>query len=93
MLWILLGITVIIYIGGSVLEKQRRPVVFAVFFSLCLLVYFKYTNFMTDTEIKNSFAAVEGGKAILGGTWYQKFHALLWDAFEKIILPMDWQLL
>lgn len=48
---------------------------------------------MTDTEIKNSFAAVEGGKAILGGTWYQKFHALLWDAFEKIILPMDWQLL
>lgn len=50
MLWVLLGVTVITYIGGRVLEKRRRPVVFAVFFWLCLLVliYFKYTNFMIE---------------------------------------------
>lgn len=50
MLWILFGITAITYIGGRVIEKQRRPVVFAVFFGLCLLVliYFKYTNYMIE---------------------------------------------
>lgn len=38
MLWVLLGVTVITYIGGRVLEKRRRPIVFAVFF--CYVFWF-----------------------------------------------------